>query len=66
MNPTRTPLIAGNWKMYHGGAAGVLLARDIATGSRDVVTKGRVTVVVAPPFTALAAVAMQVEEAAAG
>jgi triosephosphate isomerase len=66
MNPTRTPLIAGNWKMYHGGAHGVVLARDVATGSRDLVSKGRVTVVVAPPFTALAAVAQQIEEVAAG
>jgi len=66
MNPNRIPLIAGNWKMYHGGAHGVLLARDIATGSRDLVSKGRVTVVVAPPFTGLAAVAQQIEEVAAG
>lgn len=66
MNPLRTPLIAGNWKMYHGGASGVLLAREIATGSRDVVSKARVSVVVAPPFTALAAVAQQIEEVAAG
>jgi triosephosphate isomerase (TIM) len=66
MNPTRTPLIAGNWKMYHGGASGVLLAREIATGARDPVSKGRVAVVVAPPFTALAAVAQQIEEIAAG
>jgi triosephosphate isomerase len=66
MNPSRPPLIAGNWKMYHGGARGVLLARDIATGSRDLASKGRVAVVVAPPFTALAAVAQQIEEIAAG
>ena len=66
MNPTRTPLIAGNWKMYHGGASGVALAREIATGSRDAASKGRVTVVVAPPFTALAAVAQQIDEIAAG
>jgi len=61
MNPTRTPLIAGNWKMYHGGASGVLLAREIVTGARDPVSRGRVAVVVAPPFTALAAVAQQIE-----
>lgn len=52
--------------MYHGGASGVLLAREIATGSRDVVAKARVNVVVAPPFTALAAVAQQIEEISAG
>jgi triosephosphate isomerase len=66
MHPSRTPLITGNWKMFHGGASGVLLARDIATGSRDVANKARVLVVVAPPFTALAAVAQQIEEIAAG
>jgi triosephosphate isomerase len=62
MNPTRTPLIAGNWKMYHGGASGVLLAQAIANGvRRDSAVQGRVNVVVAPPFTALAAVAHEVE-----
>jgi len=52
--------------MYHGGASGVVLARDIATGSRDAASKGRVLVVVAPPYTALAAVAQQIDEIAAG
>jgi triosephosphate isomerase len=58
MNPARKPLIAGNWKMYHGGARGVALARGIADGAKG--TSG-VDIVVAPPFTALAAVAHEVE-----
>jgi triosephosphate isomerase (TIM) len=54
MNRARRPLIAGNWKMNHGGASACDLAADIAkkTASYD-----KVDVLVAPPFTALAAVA---------
>jgi triosephosphate isomerase (TIM) len=48
---TRRPLIAGNWKMYKKSAEAALLAREIAAGA-----KGEAEVVVAPPFTALAAV----------
>jgi triosephosphate isomerase (TIM) len=59
MNSSRTPLIAGNWKMYRGGADGVALAHAVGSGSRDV--KG-VHVVVSPPFTALAAVAATLHE----
>jgi triosephosphate isomerase len=58
MHPSRKPLIAGNWKMYRGGADGVLLAQAIARASHGV---SSVDVVVAPPFTALAAVAHEVE-----
>ena len=54
----RTPLIAGNWKMFHGGASGVELAAAISRGSRDL---SGVDLVIAPPFTALAAVAHEVE-----
>ena len=50
---SRTPLIPGNWKMYHGGASGCDLASEIALG----VGNSSAQVVVAPPFTALAAVA---------
>ncbi|HVW28126.1 MAG TPA: triose-phosphate isomerase [Polyangiaceae bacterium] len=57
MNPLRRPLIAGNWKMYKGGAHGVTLAHAVAEGARDL---PGVDVVVAPPFTALAAVAHEV------
>jgi triosephosphate isomerase len=54
MHSTRRPLIAGNWKMNHGGASACGLASDVAkrTASYD-----KVDVLVAPPFTALAAVA---------
>ena len=54
----RVPLIAGNWKMYKGGRAGVNLARGVADYAKSV--QG-VDVVVAPPFTALAAVAEALE-----
>jgi len=54
MTRVRKQLIAGNWKMYRGGAAGCELAAAIAEGCRSL---GGADVVVAPPFTALAAVA---------
>lgn len=56
---TRKYLIAGNWKLNAGGAKGLELASAVAKASRDVA--GRVEVVVAPPFTALAAVAQELE-----
>jgi triosephosphate isomerase len=59
MNPARTPLVAGNWKMYHGGRTSVGLAQDVAAAARPLA--GKVEVVVAPPFTALAAVADSIE-----
>ncbi len=52
---SRKYLIAGNWKLNAGGAKGVELAAAVAAASREVA--GKVEVVVAPPFTALAAVA---------
>jgi triosephosphate isomerase len=57
MNRNRRPLIAGNWKLNHGGASACALAADVAkrTAGFD-----KVDVVVAPPFTALAAVAHEV------
>src|SRR4051794_40268917 len=54
MNPARRPLIAGNWKMFNGGRAGVELAEKCVAFARDLRT---VDVVIAPPYTALAAVA---------
>lgn len=54
MNPSRRPLIAGNWKMFHGGRTSVELASGVVAFARDLPS---VDVVVAPPFTALAAVA---------
>lgn len=58
MNRARRPLIAGNWKMNLGGAKGVELAGAIAQFAREV---PHVDLVVAPPFTALAACAHEVE-----
>jgi len=54
MNPSRRPLIAGNWKMFNGGRSGVELAEACVAFARDL---RNVDVVVAPPYTALAAVA---------
>ncbi|HEY3595854.1 MAG TPA: triose-phosphate isomerase, partial [Polyangiaceae bacterium] len=54
MNRKRRPLIAGNWKMNHGGSSACTLAADVAKRTTGF---ANVDVVVAPPFTALAAVA---------
>lgn len=54
MNPNRRPLVAGNWKMNLGGAAGVELAGSVVKLAPSV---PHVDLVVAPPFTALAACA---------
>ncbi len=58
MNAKRRPLIAGNWKMFCGGTTGVELAMAIAPLARD--AKG-VDIVIAPPFTVLAACANELE-----
>ncbi len=55
---TRTPLIAGNWKMYKTGPEAVAAAqslRDLTAGVVDV------DVMIAPAFTALAATAGALE-----
>ncbi len=49
----RRPLIAGNWKMYRTTAEASALAAEVREGSR----RDGVDVLVAPPFTALSAVA---------
>jgi triosephosphate isomerase len=54
VNPARRPLIAGNWKMNLGGAGGVELAGAVVKLALDV---PHVDLVIAPPFTALAACA---------
>src|SRR5512139_2178738 len=59
MNPFRVPLIAGNWKMNAGGRDACALASAVARG---VAALDRVEVVVAPPFTALAAAAYEIEQ----
>jgi triosephosphate isomerase len=58
VNPARRPLIAGNWKMNLGGARGVDLAGEVARLAREV---PHVELVVAPPFTALAACAHETQ-----
>jgi len=60
MNPDRRPLIAGNWKMNAGGQDACPLASAVAKAVREA---DRVDVVVGPPFTALAAVAHELDEA---
>lgn len=60
MNPFRRPLIAGNWKMNAGGSDACALVSGVAQGSREL---GRVDVLVAPPFTAIAAVAHEIYKA---
>lgn len=60
MNPFRRPLIAGNWKMNAGGQEACILAGRVAERTRRA---DRVDVVVAPPYTAIAAVAHEIEEA---
>ena len=59
MNPIRRPLIAGNWKMNAGGQDGCALADAVAKAVKD---HAEVDVVVAPPCTALAAVAHVLDE----
>jgi triosephosphate isomerase len=51
----RKYLIAGNWKLNAGGAAGLELAAAVAKNTHGLAAE----VVVAPPFTALAAVAAE-------
>jgi triosephosphate isomerase len=63
MHPARRPLIAGNWKMFHGGRTGVELAQACVDFARDLPS---VDIVVAPPFTALAAVAETIDGSAVG
>ena len=50
----RTPLIAGNWKMYHTAATAVALVKGLQKLLRK---SDNVEVVVCPPFTSLPAVA---------
>lgn len=54
MSETRVPLIAGNWKMHKTLAQATALAHEVREGIK---AAAGVEVVLAPPFTALAAVA---------
>jgi triosephosphate isomerase len=58
VNPARRPLVAGNWKMNLGGVQGVELAASVVRWAPEV---PHVDLVVAPPFTALAACAHECE-----
>lgn len=58
MHPNRKPFIAGNWKMFHGGPTGLELAAAVAQLAKSTPS---VDVLVAPPFTALAACAAEAE-----
>lgn len=59
MSPARKALIAGNWKMHAGAADGIALAAGVAAAVREM---SATEVVIAPPFTALAAVAQELAE----
>jgi triosephosphate isomerase (TIM) len=54
VNENRRPLIAGNWKMYNGGPAGITLAIECVKLKRELPL---VDILIAPPFTVLAAIA---------
>ncbi len=56
----RRPLIAGNWKMNAGGAEACSLATNVANLTAEF---DAIDVLVAPPFTALAAVAHELSDA---
>ena len=58
MNAKRRPLIAGNWKMHNGGVEGVKLAGAVRAFAKDV---PHVDLLVAPPYTAIAAVAHELD-----
>ena len=58
MHPQRRPLIAGNWKMSKGGPAGLELAHACVEVARAL---HHVEVVIAPPYTVLAAAAAECE-----
>jgi triosephosphate isomerase len=58
VNPARRPLIAGNWKMHHGGASGVGLTSALVPLA---IQLPHVDLVIAPPYTALAACAHECE-----
>jgi triosephosphate isomerase len=55
----RIPLIAGNWKMHTTIATATSLARKVAVAAAD---RGERQVMLAPPFTALAAVAEAIRD----
>ena len=58
-DPLRKPLIAGNWKMFHGGLSGLELATECAAIAKK---SPDVEIVIAAPFTVLAAAASSIED----
>ncbi len=56
----RRKFVCGNWKMHRTVAEAVALAKDVAAGLAQA-SRGEVQVAVAPPFTALHAVAQAVK-----
>jgi triosephosphate isomerase (TIM) len=60
---TRTPLIAGNWKMYKTCDQAAEAARSL---TELVATAQNVDIMIAPPFTALVPVAQQIKGSAIG
>jgi triosephosphate isomerase len=54
----REYVIAGNWKLNNGGLDGLKLASAVAEASKGIV---KAKVVIAPPFTALAAIGAELE-----
>src|SRR6188474_2695414 len=59
----RIPFIAGNWKMYKTVQDAVFFAKELRTVVKDVTN---VEIVVAPPFTAVHAVAEALRNANVG
>ena len=53
----RRKFICGNWKMHRTAAEAVALVKELAAGVAEASGGGKVQVAVAPPFTALHAVA---------
>src|SRR6266446_6870452 len=60
----RRPLLAGNWKMYKTAREAATLAREIRQGVTEVLRDR--DVVLAPPFTAIPAVAEALRGSAIG
>jgi triosephosphate isomerase (TIM) len=61
MNGKRKPLVAGNWKMNKTLVEAASLAREIRQGYQETMAA---EVVLAPPFTALSAVAQEIRGSA--
>ncbi|HVJ18386.1 MAG TPA: triose-phosphate isomerase [Polyangiaceae bacterium] len=58
MNVAREYVIAGNWKLNNGGLEGLKLAAAVRDASKGL---SKAKIVVAPPFTALAAIGAELE-----